>query len=137
MTNYISLTCAQVILRCCSVLSGAVHKTAKESEKLERDPVGWTSGGIVKETRKWVCHIKNSQERAEEVFCLNFKTQVNAPEKETKPHTHAHTHTNKICSLMNTKTTPTARTVINLFFKTSRPKTEESKLRKFNELTFI
>jgi len=39
MTNYISPTRAQVILKCCPVLSGAVQKPAKESDKLERDPV--------------------------------------------------------------------------------------------------
>lgn len=98
MTNYISLTCAQVILRCCSVLSGAVHKTAKESEKLERDPVGWTSGGIVKETRKWVCHIKNSQERAELYSWRGLLFELQNPSKcprEKNKTTHARTHTHK------------------------------------------
>ncbi len=94
--------------------------------------MGWTSGGVVKETRKWVCHIKNSQERVKLYSLRGFLFELQNPSKCLRRNrfvarrqirtrqSHTCTH---ICNLMSTKTTQTA---INLFFKTSRPSWESS-----------
>lgn len=64
--------------------------------------MGWTSGGVVKETRTQVCHIKNSQESVELYSLRGLLFELQNPSKCLKGNRYVawwqHTNQTWFCS---------------------------------------